>query len=188
MGFLDSIFGRTKLPKSNEDRLFAMSSAVIGLQASASLTPSGRSAIVFRKLPPGRFDQLESDMTQLLSLQGEDSGLKVARRSDELGFDWLIVEGSDFQGAIAALHSAAQSLLEAGLGDLLLACAFRFDQDGRPVYWIYGYKQASFYPFVPQGDHRRDNAEELRLASIAKSELPVEADLERWYALWGIPV
>jgi hypothetical protein len=72
---------------------------------------------------------------------------------------------------------------------MLLACVFRFDKDGRPVYWIYGYKQAAWYPFVPSGSRQRDNSAELRLAALARDEqLPVEPNLERWYALWGLPV
>lgn len=188
MGFLDSLFGRTSLPKSNEDRLFAMSTASIGIQAAAGIEPAGRAGIVFKRLPPGRFDQLKKDVLDLLRLQGAGDGLSVEDHTDELGFDWLVMVGADFENAITAIHSAATSLLEEGLGDLLLAVAFRFQRDGRPEYWIYGYKQGTYYPFVPIGDHRRDNAEELRIAALAKTELPVEPVLERWYALWGIPV
>jgi len=190
LGFLDSLLGRTRLPKSTEDRLFAMSTAAVGLEASAGLKPAGRAGIVFKRLPPGRFDQLMADVRQLLQLQGQDTSITADEHSDQLGFDWLIFSGgsADYQDALAAIHSVSQSLMEEGLGDLLLACAFRFDQSGRPVYWIYGYKQSTFYPFVPAGDRQRDNAEELRLAAIAKTELPVEPELERWYALWGLPV
>ena len=42
--------------------------------------------------------------------------------------------------------------------------------------------------FVLALDGRIDNAEELRLSALGKAELPVEPVLERWYALWGIPV
>lgn len=189
MGFLDSLFGRTRLPKAKEEKLFAMTTAAVGLEASAGLKPGGRSGIVFKRLPPGRFDQLRSDILGLLKLQGDDSGLTVEDKTDELGFEWLILAGADFQDAVAAIHSAATSLIEDGLGELLLAVAFRFQQNGRPVYWIYGYKQGTFYPFVPTGGRSRDNSEELRLAALAKPEgLPVEPQLERWYALWGIPV
>ena len=167
-----------------------MSTAAVGLEASCSLKPAGRAGIVFKRLPPGRFDQLMADVRQLLQLQGQDTAIKAEEHLDQLGFDWLIITGGspDYQDALAAIHSVAQGLIEEGLGDLLLACAFRFDQNGRRVYWIYGYKQATFYPFVPTGDHQRDNAEELRLAAIAKTELPVEPMLERWYALWDLPV
>jgi len=188
LGFLDSLLGRTRLPKSNEDKLFAMSTAAVGLQASAGIVPAGRAGIVFKRLPAGRFDQLKQDMLGLLKLQGEGDGLSLEDKTDDLGFEWLILAGADFQDSIAALHSAATSLLEEGLGDLLLAVAFRFDREARPEYWIYSYKTGTYYPFVPTGSHQRDNAEELRLAALAKAELPVEPTLERWYALWGIPV
>ena len=135
-----------------------------------------------------RFDQLKQDLLGLLKLQGEGDGLTVEDKTDDLGFDWLILVGADFQDAIAAIHSAATSILEEGLGDLLLAVAFRFQREDRPEYWIYSYKTGTYYPFVPTGNHQRDNAEELRLAALAKTELPVEPTLERWYALWGIPV
>ncbi len=188
MGFLDSLLGRTKLPPSKEDALFAMSTAAVGLEASAGIQPAGRVGIVFKRLPPGRFDQLRQEIVDLLKLQGEGS-LTVEDKTDDLGFEWLILDGADFQNAIAAVHSAATSLMEDSLGDLLLAVAFKFTQNSRPVYWLYSYKQGNFYPFVPIGDHQRDNAEELRLSALAKPEgLPVEAQLERWYALWGIPV
>lgn len=191
MGFLDTLLGRTRLPKSSEENLFAMTTAAVGLQAAAGITPAGRVGVVFKRLPPGRFDQLRSDMVGLLSLQGADAGLKVEDRTDDLGFEWLILDGADFQNAVAAVHSAATSLLEEGLGDLLLAVAFKFTEGSpaRPVYWIYGFKTGTFYPFVPSAARQRDNAEELRLAALAKPEgLPVEPQLERWYALWGISV
>ncbi len=189
MSFLDSLLGRTRLPKANEDRLFAMSTAAVALEV-AGLKPSGRAGIVFKRLPPGRFDQLMADVRQLLQMQGQDSDLKAEEHPDALGFDWMILTGGspDYQDALAAIHTVAQSLIEEGLGDLLLASVFRFQQNERPVYWIYGYKEAAFYPFVPTGDRQRDNSEELRLAAVAKAELPVEPLLERWYALWGIPV
>jgi len=190
VGFLDSVLGRTRVPKSTEDRLFAMSTAAVQLEAAAGLRPAGKAGVLFKRLPPGRFDQLMADVRQLLQLQGSDTSLTVAEHTDPLGFEWMILSGGsrDYQDALAAAHSVGQSLTEEGLGDLLLACAFRFNQEQRPVYWIYSYKQASFYPFVPAGEHQRDNTEELRLAAIASDELPIDAMPERWYALWDIPL
>ena len=190
MGFLDSVLGRTRVPKSTEDRLFAMSTAAVQLEAAAGLKPTSKAGVLFKRLPPGRFDQLMADVRQLLQLQGSDTSLTVAEHTDPLGFEWMILSGGsrDYQDALAAAHSVGQSLTEEGLGDLLLACAFRFQQGDRPVYWIYSYKQASFYPFVPTDEHRRDNAEELRLSAIANDELPIDAMPERWYALWDIPL
>jgi len=63
------------------------------------------------------------------------------------------------------------------------------DAKGRPLYWIYNYKRGSFYPFVPaSGQQQRDNERELQLRAQIGRELPVEAELERWFPLWGIPV
>jgi hypothetical protein len=187
VGFLDALLGRTRLPKPNEDRVFAMSTAVITLEA-AGLRPGGRLGIVLKRLPPGRFEQLESEVRQLLSLEDDRPRTAVELKRDDLGFDWLVLSGTDFQESLAAAHMVATRFLEEGLGDLLLACLFRFEQGGRAAYWVYGYKLGTFYPFLPTGDRRRDNAEELRLAAVAKGELPIEPDLAQWYPLWGPPL
>jgi hypothetical protein len=46
---------------------------------------------------------------------------------------------------------------------------------------------------VPQTDthdpqHRRDNAEEMRLATALEKELPIEQELERWFPVWNVPI
>jgi hypothetical protein len=191
MGFLDSLVGRTRLPKPNEDKVFAMSTALITLQVSASLESTGKVGVVFKALPAGRFDQLMKDTVGMLQVQdttAPDDALKVEEIKDNLGFEWMVVNGPDFEALIAALHGVAQGLIDEGLGDCLLASVFPFKQDQRKVYFIYGYKQGTFYPFVPNRDHLRDNAEEMRLAAIVKEDLPVEPNLSSWFPLWGVPV
>src|SRR5438477_6863530 len=122
MGFLDSLLGRTKLPKADEDRLFALSTATIGLQASASLIPAGRAAVIFKGLPPGRFDQEMADFRDLLKLHGEDTGLTAEDYKDNLGYEWMIVSGEKdaYSDTLAAIHTVATGLIEDGLGDMLL--------------------------------------------------------------------
>ncbi|MGH7608685.1 MAG: PspA-associated protein PspAB [Candidatus Dormibacteria bacterium] len=191
MGFLDSLIGRTRLPPSNEDRVFAMSTAVVTLEAAGGLSTVGKVGIVFKALPPGRFDQLNRDTVATLQIQDQTAPsdqLKVEEVRDELGFEWLVIQGADFQALLAALHGVAQGLTDEGLDSCLLAAVFPFLQEQRKVYWIYGYKQGTFYPFVPSGDHQRDNAEELRLSGVAKAELPVEPNLGSWFPLWGVPL
>jgi hypothetical protein len=187
MALWDALLGRTRLPPPDTNHLFAMSTAAIALEA-AGLRPSGRMAMVFKRLPPGRFDQVEGELRQMLALQGDQGQPAVTVHRDALGFDWLTLTGPDFQESLAALHVAATRLLEEGMGDLLLACLFRFEQGSRSVFWVYNYKRSRFYPFVPSGERQRDTPEELRLAALAGSELPVEPDQERWYPLWEPPL
>jgi hypothetical protein len=67
---------------------------------------------------------------------------------------------------------------------------FAFEHDHAPLYWIYNYKRGAFYPFVPRAgaEKERDNERELRLQAQLSGELPVEAELERWFPLWGAPI
>jgi hypothetical protein len=66
---------------------------------------------------------------------------------------------------------------------------FRFRGGDHPVFLIYGYKTATFWPFVPTGtEQERDNAEELKLKAELEKELPIEPDLSRWLALFDAPL
>jgi hypothetical protein len=188
MGFLDSLMGRTQLPKTQEDKIFAITTAAITLEAAGGLEPPKRVGVVFRRLPPGRFTQSTDELHKLLDVEGKAGAFSIEDRVDQYGFQWLIIGGDDFQMMVAALHSIAQSLIDDGYADLLLAAAFRFQQGEKAVYWVYEYKRGAFYPFVPTDGHNRDNAEEFRQASIAAKELPVEQDQGCWYPLWEIPV
>lgn len=188
MGFLDDLIGRTRLPKTQEDKIFAITTASITLQAAGGLQPPRRAGALFRRLPPGRFSQSTDELKKLLDVEGQGGTFTVEDETDEYGFQWLIVTGDEFEKIVAALHAIAQSLMEDGYSDLLVAAAFRFQQDKRAIYWIYEYKRGAFYPFVPTAGRNRDNAEEFRQASIAGKELPVEQDQGCWYPLWDIPV
>ena len=67
--------------------------------------------------------------------------------------------------------------------------AFRGASD-EIVYLVYLFKRGTFYPFVPAagGGERRDNQKELQLQSALGNEVPLEADLTRWFPIWGAPV
>jgi hypothetical protein len=45
MGFLDSILGKTKLPEAKTDKLFAISTAAITMEANLGLKPDGAAAV-----------------------------------------------------------------------------------------------------------------------------------------------
>ena len=95
---------------------------------------------------------------------------------------------SALQALSGAAHTVASELTAQGFGPQLLAAAFRFEGGDRPVYWIYGFKRGAFWPFIPNGEQKRDNATELELKAKLEHELPIEQDLTRWLALFDAPV
>ncbi len=193
MGFLDALFGRQKPAPVGPERLFAMSTAVLTLQAGQNLTPTGTAAICFKKIASGPFAALQAELAQLLDIAGEEDKLTVKPYQDDMGYDWFIFTGADFQALVTTLHVASQTLIEKGYDSQLLFAIFPFTRaDGSKMYWMYNYKRGYFYPFVPVKDthdrmRQRDNPEEMRLATAIGKELPVEQELERWYPAWDLP-
>ncbi len=84
------------------------------------------------------------------------------------------------------------TLEDRGFGNQLLCSMFGFaDEEGaNRLYLVYLYKRGTFYPFAPvaDGDEKRDNELELRVRGVLGSDLPIEADLTRWFPLWGVPI
>jgi PspA associated protein B len=191
LGLRDVLLGRKKLKDPARERLFAISTARITLETELDLKPSGSAGVCFKSLSAGEFVRAENELQQLLDAVANESGAKVDRKSDEMGFEWLVVHDPDFEDIVATTHLIAQELQDRGFGGQLLAAVFPFEgkfKEGR-AYWIYGFKQGSFWPFVPTGKgQERDNAEELELKAKLENELPVEQDLTRWFALFDAPL
>jgi hypothetical protein len=71
----------------------------------------------------------------------------------------------------------------------LLAAVFAFEEEGRPMYFIYNFKRGFYYPFVPApGSQKRNTERELQLKAQIGAELPIEPELQRWFPLWEIPL
>jgi hypothetical protein len=105
----------------------------------------------------------------------------------------VIVHDPQIEDQVAGVHTLASELEDHGFGGQLLAAAFRFESSAsgstHPVYWIYGFKTGTWWPFVPTGKQQeRDNAEELELKAKLEPELPVEPDLSKWLALFDAPI
>jgi hypothetical protein len=190
MGFLDILTGKRKVKQPAESRLFAMSTAAITLEMTLELRSSGKAAIVFQPLATADFESIVTDMEEVLRGTGEDTGTHVERTDDSFGYRWMILSDEDFEDLVVGVNVVSQALQDGGYGERILCAVFAFrDKADQPVYWIYNYKRGSYYPFVPAGgDQRRDSERELRLKAQIGNELPVEAELERWFPLWGIPI
>ena len=188
MGLRDVLFGRQKLSEPKEDRLFALATAAVTLQTELGLETAGAGAIAFKPQSSGEFRSAFDDVDQLVEAVAQQCGSKIERKSDEFGFDWMVVHDDDLEDLVGAAHTLAAELTAKGFGSQLLAAIFKFDGYEHPVYWIYGFKRGAWWPFVPIGDSKRDNAKELELKSQLENELPVEQDLTRWLALFDAPV
>jgi hypothetical protein len=130
-------------------------------------------------------------MEEVLHGTGSDAGTTIERRDDEFGYRWMILSDPDFDDLVVGVNAVSTAIEGGGYGERLLCAVFAFvDDRDRPAYWIYNYKRGAFYPFVPAegGGQKRDNERELRMKAQIGADLPVEAELERWFPLWGIPI
>ena len=192
MGIFDALFGRQKpAPLAKNERLFAISTADVTLQTQEDMRPATTAGICFKGVASGPFNQIQQELQELLKVAATDSPTTARAFEDGLGYKWILLEGQDFQSLVTTMHMVSQTLIDEGYGEQLLASVFRFnDTTGKPIYFIYNYKRGTFYPFVPRPDshsHQRNNPDELRLATVMKRDLPLETELERWYAMWDLP-
>jgi hypothetical protein len=189
VGLGDILFGRKKLKGPARDRLFALTTAAVTLDVSLGLKPGGVAALVVKPLSAGEFARADADADQLVQSVAQSSGSTLERKRDSFGFEWAIVRDPDLEDQVTAVYAIANELSTHGFGGQLLAAAFRFEDGDHPVYWIYGFKTGTFWPFVPSGEkNERDNAEEMELKAKLEPELPVEQDLSRWLALFDAPI
>jgi hypothetical protein len=188
VGLRDILSGRKKLPGPKDDRLFALTTAAVTLQVDLGLKSAGVGAITFKPQSSSEFRSAFDDVDKLLDAVAQQSGSTVERKSDEYGYDWIVVHDADLEDLVGTAHTLAAELTAQGFGEQLLAAIFRFDGGEHPVYWIYGFKRGTFWPFVPKGEKERDNAEELELKAKLEKELPIEQDLSRWFGLFNAPL
>jgi hypothetical protein len=184
------LFGRRKPSlAAARDRLFGLPSAAITMDIDLGLKTAGVAAVVFKPMSAGEFARVESELEQLLDSVAAEAGSKIERTKDSFGYQWVIIRDPDLEDLVTAANLVASELSDAGFAPQLLAAAFRFEGKDGPVYWIYGFKNGRFWPFIPTGDgQNRKNAEELELKAKLEKELPIEPDLTKWLALYDCPI
>ena len=190
MKLLDGLLGRTSPVRSREERLVALAGAVVSLEADLGLVPAGQGGLVLRHLDSAAFQRAEVKLAAILELAGRETGAEIVQERDSYGYHWVVVTDDAIADLVSTVYSVTLELRDAGFGDQVLAAAFGFrGADGRPIYWLYNFKRASFYPFAPTADgETRDNAREIQAAAAMERELPIEADQSRWYPMWGMPL
>jgi hypothetical protein len=189
VGLSDVLFGRKKLKGPARDRLFALTTAAVTLDLECGLKTAGVGAVVFKPLSAGEFAQVDKDVEELLASVAASSGSTLERKKDTFGFEWVVVRDPDLEDQVTAVYAVGKEFSERGFGAQLLAAPFRFEGGDHPVYWIYGFKTGTFWPFVPTGEKQeRDNPRELQLKAQLEKELPVEPDLTKWFGLFDAPI
>ncbi|MBI3748103.1 MAG: hypothetical protein HY262_04560 [Chloroflexi bacterium] len=190
MSILGTLFGTTRRPPSREEQLIALSTAAITLEAELGLVSTGQAGLVIRPIDSEAYRRADADLAGLLEIAGRETGATISERTDSYGYRWVILADDSLADLVSTAYSVGIELRDAGFGDQVLAAAFGFRGSAeRHVYWLYNFKRAGFYPFVPQPDAAtRDTAHELQLAAALGRELPIEPDQARWYPMWGMPL
>jgi hypothetical protein len=191
VGFLDALLGKRKAAgPAAKNRLFALTTAYIGLDAQQQITTRGAAGIMFQPLATGDFQTIVSEMEEVLRSTGEETGSTVETHSDEFGYRWIIIRDPDIEDLVVGVNAVNDGLEVGGYKDRVLAAVFSFqDAQGKRVYFIYNVKRGFWYPFVPApGDKQRNTERELQIKAATGEDLPFEPELERWFPLWGIPI
>lgn len=192
MGFLDTLFGRTKPVQPKLDDLFALPSAAITLQAASGFTPTGSGSVCFRAVQGKTFSDIQDDVRELLDMDAgkPGGGLPVEVSRDTYGFTWLVSShmSDEMEALVTDLHAVNTALVDNGFGPQLLCTLVAFrDQAERRLALVYLYKRGTFYPFAPLSGEKRDNALELQTKGMLGDDLKIEQDLTRWFPVWGAP-
>jgi hypothetical protein len=202
VGLLDALTGRHQVKGPAPDRLFAISTAYVTLQAEYQIEPAGSAAIVFQALATSEFEATIRDMEEVVKATGGETGTQVATQDDSYGYRWMVLRNPasapSVEDLAVGINAVSSSIETAGHGERLLCAVFAFaDAQKRPIYFIYNYKRGFWYPFVPAPGAsaraggqagERSTERELQLKAQLGAELPMEPELERWFPLWGIPI
>ncbi len=195
MGLRDILTGRRQVKGPAPDRLFAIATAYVSLQSEHQIEPAGTAAIVFQALATSEFESTLKEMEEVVTATGGDTGTSVSTEDDSYGYRWMILRNPpgtpSVEDLAVGINAVSSSIETAGYGERLLCAVFAFaDAKQRRIYFIYNYKRGSWYPFVPApgNTQERSTERELQLKAQIGAEMPLEAEIERWFPLWGIPI
>src|SRR3954465_1266111 len=160
MGFLDALLGKRKVKGPAPDRLFAITTAAVTLDAAHGITTAGSAAIVFQPLATGDFQQIAKEMEEVVRGTGEETGTTLETTDDTYGYRWMVLRDDDIEDLAVGVNAVSDALAVGGYGERVLCAVFAFqDAEKRPLYFIYNYKRGSWYPFVPAGGPRHGGRE-----------------------------
>lgn len=181
MGLLDFFKPRSLPPPKIED-LFKLPPTAVTM-GQLNVEPTGVAGMCFRSIGDVTFEEMRAGILKVLENSAFLARFTVL--TDQYGFTWVVIDSVALADAVSNVYMASQILIEGGFSDHITAAIFRFEQGDLPVYWVYNYRRAAFYPFAPRGNER-DMPLEYRLRLLVMDELPVDS-LDYWFPIWGIP-
>src|SRR5437867_12044620 len=116
MGLRDVLFGKKKLAGPARERLFALTTAAVTLDTELGLKSAGAGGVVFKPLSAGEFVRAENDLQQVLDAVAGEYGSRLERKSDDFGYEWIVVHDADLEDQVTTVHAVAQGLQEGGFG------------------------------------------------------------------------
>ena len=190
MKFFDALLGRTKPAQPKLDALFGVTGAAITLEAAAGMKPTGQAAVCFKPASGQGFAAAAEELEGLLELAVKEAGSTLEVTDDRFGYRWVVLADPEMEDLVTSVHLVNSTLEQHGFGPQLLCSVFAFTagSGGQRFHLVYLYKRGTFYPFAPRDGERRDNELELRVKATLGGDLPIEPELARWFALWGIPL
>ena len=190
MKFFDALLGRTKPAQPKLDALFGVTGAAITLEAAAGMKPTGQAAVCFKPASGQGFAAAAEELEGLLELAVKEAGSTLEVTDDRFGYRWVVLADPEMEDLVTSVHLVNSTLEQHGFGPQLLCSVFAFTagSGGQRFHLVYLYKRGTFYPFAPRDGERRDNELELRVKAALAGDLPVEPELARWFALWGLPL
>ena len=69
----------------------------------------------------------ENELHELLDVAARSPGSRLRRKSDEYGYEWIVIEDPDFEDLVTTVHLVGSELKARGFGPQLLASIFRFE-------------------------------------------------------------
>jgi hypothetical protein len=159
------------------------------VQETCQVVPSGVGSICYRGIDDPAFRTVEKDARDLLTQLGL-SPKATELRADEHGCKWLVVRRGPalYPSLVTDLRAASRVFVDNGFGAQLLCAMTVFEGLAKTqAALVYLYKRGTVYPFAPRAEETRNNRLELTIKKAIEGYLPVEADLEQWFALWGAP-
>ena len=201
MRLWEAVTGRRRTKGPDLDALFGVPAAAVSLQAAMGFLPTGSGSVCFRAAAGAAFHALQNDVIAVIQADPDKPDVEVS--VDGYGYTWLVVhrDPGDLAGLCTDLHVVNTTLVEQGFAGGLLCTMVPFaDPSGRRFGLVYLYQQGTFYAFAPvaaasgsgtsastEPPQARDNLLEISVRDQLSGELPMEADLSRWLAVWGAP-